>query len=272
MSIWKETGFFLILFLAGLAADARRRATRPRASTAPAPGSGSGYITLPLLKPITAVCCDHGGHPRLPVLQPAGGAHRRRVRHRGGQPVRLQDRLRERPDGPGLRRRRADVRAPARRHAGAAAGASGGRTHERSSAAASSAGRARRSAGSSFAAVLAYAVLSAFKAAGRGAGACRCSWLPEPSSQLGATSRSRSETAVRPLLPQQHRRRGLGHRCSTSSPARWPATASPSSATAGRNAAFIMVLATLMVPLEVHLRAAVHAGLRPRLGEQLRRR
>ena len=57
---------------------------------------------------------DHGGAARRAVLQSAGGAHERRVRHRGDQPVRLQDRLRERPDGAGLRGRRAHVRRAAR--------------------------------------------------------------------------------------------------------------------------------------------------------------
>lgn len=55
MSIWKETGFFLILFLAGLA-------TIPHDVQEAARIDGAGafrrfwYITLPLLRPVTAIC------------------------------------------------------------------------------------------------------------------------------------------------------------------------------------------------------------------------
>jgi ABC-type sugar transport system permease subunit len=55
MSIWKETGFFLILFLAGLASI-------PTDVHEAARIDGAGfwrrfwYMTLPLLRPITAVC------------------------------------------------------------------------------------------------------------------------------------------------------------------------------------------------------------------------
>jgi len=56
MSIWKETGFFLILFLAGLArlpVDVYEAARVDGANA----WQRFRLITLPLLKPITAVCC-----------------------------------------------------------------------------------------------------------------------------------------------------------------------------------------------------------------------
>lgn len=55
MSVWKETGFFLILFLAGLAqipADLYEAARVDGARV----WARFRHITLPLLKPITAVC------------------------------------------------------------------------------------------------------------------------------------------------------------------------------------------------------------------------
>jgi len=55
MSIWKETGFFLILFLAGLArmpADVHEAALVDGAN----PWQRFWRITFPLLKPITAIC------------------------------------------------------------------------------------------------------------------------------------------------------------------------------------------------------------------------
>lgn len=55
MSIWKETGFFLILFLAGLSAIPEEVHEAARID-----GAGAWrrfwYITLPLLRPVTAVC------------------------------------------------------------------------------------------------------------------------------------------------------------------------------------------------------------------------
>jgi multiple sugar transport system permease protein len=55
-SVWKETGLFLILFLAGLS-----RIPRELREAASLDGAGAfrsfRYITLPLLKPMTAVVC-----------------------------------------------------------------------------------------------------------------------------------------------------------------------------------------------------------------------
>lgn len=55
MSIWKETGFFLILFLAGLSAIPSDVYEAARID-----GAGAWrrfwYMTLPLLRPVTAVC------------------------------------------------------------------------------------------------------------------------------------------------------------------------------------------------------------------------
>jgi ABC-type sugar transport system permease subunit len=55
MSIWKETGFFLILFLAGLSAIPTDVYEAARID-----GAGAWrrfwYMTLPLLRPVTAVC------------------------------------------------------------------------------------------------------------------------------------------------------------------------------------------------------------------------
>ncbi|MBB5626183.1 carbohydrate ABC transporter permease [Sphaerisporangium krabiense] len=55
MSVWKETGFFLILFLAGLS-----RLPREVFEAAQVDGAGAWrrfwHITFPLLKPVTAIC------------------------------------------------------------------------------------------------------------------------------------------------------------------------------------------------------------------------
>lgn len=55
MSIWKETGFFLILFLAGLAAVPTDVYEAARLDGAGAWGR-FWHMTLPLLRPVTAVC------------------------------------------------------------------------------------------------------------------------------------------------------------------------------------------------------------------------
>lgn len=55
MSVWKETGFFLILFLAGLAQIPSDLYEAARVDGARA-WARFRYVTLPLLKPITAVC------------------------------------------------------------------------------------------------------------------------------------------------------------------------------------------------------------------------
>jgi ABC-type sugar transport system permease subunit len=55
MSVWKETGFFLILFLAGLSSIPTDVYEAARID-----GAGAWrrfwYMTLPLLRPVTAVC------------------------------------------------------------------------------------------------------------------------------------------------------------------------------------------------------------------------
>ncbi len=77
MTIWTNVGYVTLFFLAGILAipgDIHA----PPAPTAPTRGSGSGDITLPMLRPTLFFVVGHRGRQR-------GAGVRHRVRaHRGG--------------------------------------------------------------------------------------------------------------------------------------------------------------------------------------------
>ena len=231
MSIWKETGFFLILFLAGLARLPPRTSSRPPAYVYGANAwQRFRLITLPLLKPITAICSV------IAVIRGFQSFSPQVVLTGGGFDTEVVNLFVYKTAFESARMGRASAVAVLMfggrcwSSRWCSCGCSGGTGYV------STVGRRLLwivlvGGGLAFAAVFAYAVVSAIKAPNEVLGAAavlvarRCALVELRAAVPG--------DPVRPLLRQQHRRRRRGHAAQRAQPAPWPATASRSSATAG---------------------------------------